>query len=45
MRNRCHAGEFYLVPAGGAGSEVAVCCAVCHSILAIGPRTEVCADT
>lgn len=24
--------------------EVAVCCAVCHAVLATGPRTEVCAD-
>lgn len=39
---RCHNGELELIPSGT--TDVAVCCAICHAVLAVGPRTEVFAD-
>lgn len=41
---KCHDGTIEILPAAGTGDEVAACCAVCHAVLATGPRTEVCAD-
>lgn len=42
---RCHDGSFELIPsyANDGTPEVAACCAVCHAVLAVGPRSEVCA--